>query len=185
MQSEAFWEDEIARMGLPEMPIKMVNLNSEEPIYCEANIYYDLMEKFLKKIGFSQKCMESLWKISLTRNEIVKIRSGKLPENLDVIFKTPIQYGGKLEIENMLLIQTHPFANLIFDFERKQCKKHHEQFIKNQPLYGYDIVPKLFIPDIKDPIFVPAMLGWSSPAGNGSTDRVTQASSSANEGGRE
>lgn len=183
MFSKSFWQDEIGRMGLPEMPIKLVEKKHENPIYCDAKTYYELIKTFLKDIGFSEEGIKSLWGISLTREGIIKIRNEELPENLDVIFKTPLQYGGAVDTDNLLLIQTHPFANKLFDFKRKQCKKYHDKQIKKQTLYGYETPPKMFVPDIKNPVFVPAMMGWSSPAGNGSTDVFTQ--SSSNQGGRE
>ncbi|MBN1783454.1 MAG: hypothetical protein JW812_00625 [Alphaproteobacteria bacterium] len=184
MFSEAFWKDEIARMGLPEMPLQKVSRVSESPTRCVASSYVKLLKSFLKEVGFSHKGMESLWRISLTREGIVKVREQGLPENLDVIFKVPLAYGGKAEIDNMLLIQTHPFSNMIFDFIRKQCKMHHEQSVKEAPLYGYILPPFLFVPAIEESVFVPASLGWASPAGNGSTDRMTEAGASMTSEGR-
>ncbi|MHA1550065.1 MAG: hypothetical protein ACTSXV_01265, partial [Alphaproteobacteria bacterium] len=135
--SEAFWKNEIARMGLPEMPLQAVTKQKENPIYCEPKKYKELQKSFLKKVGFNHEEMQNLWRISLTREGIVQVREGKLPENLNIIFKVPLDYGGKEEIENMLLIQTHPFTDILFRFLRSQCRKHHETEKEKSALYGY------------------------------------------------
>lgn len=185
MFSEAFWRDEFARMGLPEIPLKKVAKTSDVPLVSDPAASISVTKDFLKDVGYSHKGMEDLWRISLTREGILKIRGQSLPENLDVIFKTPLAYGGKAEKDNLLLIQTHPFSNMLFDFMRKQCKMHHEQAIKKPALNGYDLPPFLFVPDLDIQVFVPAALGWTSPAGNSSTDRMTEAGASMVSGGRE
>ncbi|MBN2676075.1 MAG: hypothetical protein JXR30_02365 [Alphaproteobacteria bacterium] len=183
--SFAFWQNEMARMGLPEMPLKDAQKTSENPVFCEPSTYHTLVHAFLKKVGFDHKDMQDLWRISLTREGIIQIREGKLPENLDVIFKVPLDYGGEANMENMLLIQTHPFVDILFKFMREQCKRYHQSEGEKSALYGYKKPPKLFVPDLNRRVFVPAMLGWTSPAGNGATDRMTQAGISIASEGRD
>lgn len=181
--SEAFWRDEIARIGLPEMPLRKAEKTHSHPFLCEQKSYQKLTKEFLQKLGYDHKGMEMLWQISLTRQAIIQVREGHLPENLDIIFKIPLAYGGQIIPENLLLIQSHPFSSLLFQFFRKQCRMFHEQTSKDPPLHGYSLPSHLFVCDIKEPVFIPAFLGWASPNGNAATDRVTQ--SSINFGGRE
>ena len=48
------------------------------------------------------------------------IKKGNLPENYTVHLKYPLEYGGRIDFNNMVFMQTHPYHDLIHAYVDQQ-----------------------------------------------------------------
>lgn len=96
------------------------NLKLKECLFCpqtwgemtKNTAQYQRMRKtFLKFIGYShqKECQE----IGFDDEDIELLKNKKSPENYNTHLKIPLEFGGKLDIENLCLIKTHPLHDQI------------------------------------------------------------------------
>lgn len=73
--------------------------------------YQRMRKTFLKLIGYSdqKECKE----IGFDEEDIELLKNKKSPENYNTHIKIPLEFGGKLDMENLCLIKTHPLHDQI------------------------------------------------------------------------
>lgn len=67
--------------------------------------YYKIRKMFLKMIGYS--CAEECQNLGFSTQEIELMKQGISPENFNTHMKIPTEFGGKLSLDNMALVQTN------------------------------------------------------------------------------
>lgn len=77
-----------------------------------------LKRAFLKEL--TTLYVNDLRSADLSEESIFYLSKGYLPANWTVHLKYPLLYGGKMALDNLVLIQCHPFHELIHDYLNKQ-----------------------------------------------------------------
>lgn len=80
--------------------------------------YQRMRKTFLKLMGYSNQ--EECKKIGFDDEDIELLKNKKSPENYNVHIKIPLEFGGRLDIDNLCLIKTHPLHDYIHRLIEKQ-----------------------------------------------------------------
>ncbi len=73
--------------------------------------YLRMRKTFLKLIGYSAQ--EDCRKIGFDEEDIELLKEKISPENYNTHIKIPLEFGGKLDMNNLCLIKTHPLHDQI------------------------------------------------------------------------
>ena len=73
--------------------------------------YLKIRKTFLKLIGYSAQ--EECKKIGFNKEDIELLKNKISPENYNTHIKIPLEFGGKLDMDNLCLIKTHPLHDQI------------------------------------------------------------------------
>lgn len=170
LKSLEYWRDQIAKIGLPEMPIERVLLADasarwawgEPRAVAQKLLRFAYYEKIpdLAQAGFPIEVVASLGR-------------GEFPENLSVAFKTPAAYGGRLDLANMFLIARYPFREMLDKFYDMQVLEYNHELYGDAP-GALALPPEMFVAAPKGIVFLPALRGFTSAGGNATTDRMTE-----------
>lgn len=117
---QSFWEKLFNEMNFPGMDLMAVsyfNLNGDDLIE-QRNVLKKTTRDFLKLLGYS--FTNDLRSAGVSEEGIFYIKKGKLPENYTVHLKYPLDYGGRIDFDNMVLIQNRPFHDLIHAYIDQQ-----------------------------------------------------------------
>ncbi|MCL2737373.1 MAG: hypothetical protein FWE17_00725 [Alphaproteobacteria bacterium] len=115
-----------------------------------------LRREFMESLDDS---IQELSFLDLSQNDFMDLLRGmRLPENLSVRWRVPLEYGGKLSKDNMFMCPTF-FAGQNMD-----------RFILEQS--GR---PSIWLPNPVKKIYVPTNLITGGPGGNAASDRMTNA----------
>lgn len=117
---QSFWEKLFNEMNFPGMDLMAVsyfNLNGDDLIE-QRNTLKKTTRDFLKLLGYS--FTNDLRSAGVSEEGIFYIKKGKLPENYTVHLKYPLDYGGRIDFDNMVLIQNRPFHDLIHAYIDQQ-----------------------------------------------------------------
>jgi hypothetical protein len=147
----------LADLMMEDMPTREITARLQ-PV--PADWYTQYVQK---RPAFLQSLSDSIQDLSfmnINQDDFLNIMRGdKLPENVTIHLRVPLQYGGKIENDNMFLCPTYPFAVNIDIFMIEQ--------------FGN---PTLFIPDPKKRVYIPTRLTGGGEGGNATTDRLSQLS---------
>ncbi|MCL2369574.1 MAG: hypothetical protein FWC83_02765 [Alphaproteobacteria bacterium] len=121
---------------------------------------------------FMQSLDDSIQELSfldLSKDDFMDLLRGKrLPENLSIKFRIPLEFGGELTMDNLFMCPTF-FAGLNID-----------RFILEQ-----NGKQNIWLPAPAKKVYVPVHLISGGEGGNASSDRMTQSTIQAAMGGRE
>ncbi|MGI5845700.1 MAG: hypothetical protein ACOX7D_00750 [Alphaproteobacteria bacterium] len=117
--------------------------------------YKSLRRDFIRSLSDS---IEEISFLNLSREEFMALIMGyALPENLSLRFRIPLQFGGKLEINNMFMCKTFPHSQNM------------DRFIIEQA--GNKII---WLPNPAKKIYIPAHTTGGGPGGNATSGRLEQ-----------
>ena len=119
-QPQEYWEKLFNNMNFPGMDLMAVtyfNLSMDDVLE-QRKILRKTIQDFLKLIGYNNT--NDLRSAGVSEEGIFYIRKGKLPENYTVHLKYPLEYGGRIDFNNMVFIQNRPFHELIHTYIDKQ-----------------------------------------------------------------
>lgn len=150
LRPKEYWEEILDKMGMTEVPLKEISLiGNPKEVFKDIDLisFRELQKEFLKFcVG---KSLSKLVKANFSRTDVKRMRDGIFPENTSIFFKTPIEYGGEASFDNMFLMKTNPFANIISDFYMEQISIFQtEENSKDVPRQFFTIDPEgyVFIP---------------------------------------
>ncbi len=109
-----FQSENFAGMDLMTAPYHPYTLNELQ----NHQDFLKLRADFLQDL--TQNYLNDLRAAGLSEESIFYMKKGILPANWTVHLKYPLLYGGKLEMENLVLIPEHPFHKLIHTFLNRQ-----------------------------------------------------------------
>lgn len=169
MFDAAYWEEELKKMGLPELPIRAVtrvNLTMDE--IREQNLFLNKIRRdFMKFISYTH--IRPLVRIGLKRIHVEgMMRKGICPPNCMVHLRVPLEYGGKPEFPNLYFMRRRPVDDLLgsfFDMQRGE---------------NGEMPEELFVPNPKDKVLVTMFNGTIGGGGNTSSDRLSELASIMN-----
>lgn len=163
-RSQAFWEQLFNEMNFPGMDLMAVsyfNLSGDDLLEQRLTLK-KMVRDYLKLLG--HKYDNDLRAAGVTEEGIFYIRKGNLPENFTVHLKYPLEYGGRIDFNNMVFMQTHPYHDLIHAYV-------------DQQLIGASgsVRPKqLFVPVPVGKVYVPSS-DFTGSGGKNKQDRSTVA----------
>ncbi len=172
--TENYYRDLIAKLGIPEMPIKKVLFKKDYLSNCPKlyNDFFKISKKLMQFVYYNN--IEDLIGANFSHESIMKMRDGILPENIDIYLKVPFEYGGTIEFSNMFLIKKRPFKDLIDSFIDEQVLTFNRSNGNFNRESGYQYPTELYIPNPKGIIFLPALKGFAGAGGNTSADIMTE-----------
>ena len=137
---------------IPLIPVHPVNTNVSPDWFSK---YRNLCREFMASLTDS---VEELSFLNLSQDEFMGLLMGKrLPDNISIRFRTPLVWGGKLEIKNLFMCRTFPISNNL------------DRFIIEQ--YGNDVI---WMPNPAKKIYVSAHTIGGGDGGNATEDRLSQ-----------
>lgn len=147
----------ISDMGMSDLPLVEIH-PTPCPVAPDWFIRYKhLCHEFMASLTDSA---ETLAFMNLTQDEFMNIIMGHgLPQNISIRFRTPLVWGGKLEIDNMFMCWTFPHS---YNMDR---------FIITQS--GAQTV---WLPNPAQKIYLPAHTAGGGDGGNATEDRLAQIS---------
>lgn len=117
---QAYWEKLFNEMNFPGMDLMAVtyfNLSMDDALE-QRKVLRKTIQDFLKLLGYNNT--NDLRSAGVSEEGIFYIRKGKLPENYTVHLKYPLEYGGRIDFNNMVFIQERPFHELIHTYLDQQ-----------------------------------------------------------------
>ena len=100
----------------------------------------------------------------LSEEAIFYMKKGKIPENYTVHLKYPLEYGGSLDFNNMVLIQDKPFHDMIHSYIDQQLMSPN----------GIEYPSLLYVPVPVGKVYVPFSL-FTGSGGKNKQDRSVYA----------
>lgn len=154
------WNQGIAEKRITELGMDDLPLVQMQP--SQHAISPDWFKKYRKLVHeFAMSLTDSVSELAfmnLAPDDFMDLIMGhRMPENLSVRFRTPLVWGGKLEIENMFLCMTFPHAHNM------------DRFIIEQS--GNDVI---WMPNPAKKVYLPSHMMNGGDGGNATTDRLSQ-----------
>jgi hypothetical protein len=146
----------ITKLGIEDMP-----LIEHRPVPTKIPTdwfprYKKLCKEFIMSLNDS---IETLALMNLSQEEFVNLIMGNaIPENLSIRFRIPLVWGGKLSVDNLFMCKTFPHS---YNMDR---------FLISQS--GNEII---WLPDPATKIYLPVSMMGGGTGGNGTEDRITEA----------
>lgn len=144
-QSQAFWTQLFNEMNFPGMDLMAVsyfNLSLDDLLE-QRNYLRKVSKDFLKLLGYNYA--NDLRSAGVSEEGIFYIKKGLLPENFCIHLKYPTEYGGRIDFNNMVFIQCHPFHDLIHAYIDQQLVGPSGS-LRPKQLYVPVPVGKIYIP---------------------------------------
>lgn len=131
---ESLLQNKISTYDLKNIKLKLIDFQplswEKKHLYSEKQVIE--RKRFLKFIGYShtQECLDA----GLDKNDIDLLKQSISPENYVVHIRIPFDFGGKVSIDNMCLVQTHPLhdqlhALIEYQLEKNFLKHHKKLYI--------------------------------------------------------
>lgn len=119
-KGQAYWENLFNEMNFPGMDLMAVSYFASfnfDQIEQHAQMKR-VMRDFVRLLSYNY--VMDLRSAGLSEEAIFYMKKGKLPENYVVHLKYPLEYGGTLDFNNMVLIQDKPFHDMIHTYIDRQ-----------------------------------------------------------------
>lgn len=153
--NEAIVKKRLADLGIDDMPlteIRPVNTTVSPDWFGK---YRTTVHNFMMTLTDS---VEELSFLNLSQEEFMALLMGKrLPNNMSIRFRTPLIWGGKMDVSNMFMCRTFPISNNL------------DRFIIEQD--GNDTI---WLPNPTKKIYVSAHTIGGGDGGNATEDRLSQ-----------
>ena len=104
--NQSIAEKRISDMKMPDMPLVPIKpqMHTVSPDWFTQ--YKKLCHEFMRSLS---DCVQELALMNLGREEFMDLLMGRaVPNNLSFRFRTPLVWGGKMEIDNMFMCATFP-----------------------------------------------------------------------------
>ncbi len=156
-------QQRISTLGMDDVPLTAITPTATALAPDWFTEYRKLAHQFMESLTDS---VEELAMLNLTQDEFMALIMGRaLPENMSLRFRTPLIWGGKLEIDNMFMCHTFPHS---YNMDR---------FIIEQ-----SGAAQVFLPNPAKKIYVPAHMAGGGAGGNATEDRLSQISAQISAG---
>ncbi len=165
--TQEHYKNLISKLGLPEMPIKKVQLSSIPLHKNYDKDFFKISTQFIKYIAHNN--IGELMNANISFNEIDLMEKGIISKNFTTYLKTPIEYGGSLEFSNIFLTKTFPIKNILNSFLRTQIANYNTE---NKNILKYPTT--IYIPNPTGLIFTPSQSSFTGFGGNTTTDKMTE-----------
>ena len=153
--SQTSAENRIADLGMDDMPIIQIRPTPHIVAPDWFKKYHQLVHEFARSLTDS---IQELAFLNLPQDDFIELITGRhIPENLSIRFRVPLVWGGKLEIKNLFMCMTFPYAHNM------------DRFIIEQS--GNDII---WLPNPAKKIYIPAHMAGGGDGGNATEDRLSQ-----------
>ena len=148
-------EKRIADLGMDDLPLVQVRPIPHPVSQDWFKKYRDLVHEFALSLTDS---VQELAFMNLPQDDFMDLIMGRrMPENLSIRFRTPLVWGGKLELDNMFMCMTFPHSHNM------------DRFIIEQN--GNDVI---WMPNPAKKIYLPAHMMNGGDGGNATSDRLSQ-----------
>ena len=163
-KDQAYWENVFNEMNFPGMDLMAVSyFGSFDADLLERHIQMKrIMRDFIRLLSYNYTM--DLRAAGISEEAIFYMKKGKIPENYVVHLKYPLEYGGSLDFNNMVLIQDKPFHDAIHTYIDKQI-------ISPK---GIEYPPLLYVPVPVGKVYVPFSL-FTGSGGKNKQDRSVYA----------
>ena len=161
--NQSIAEKRISDMKMPDMPLVPIKpqMHTVSPDWFTQ--YKKLCHEFMRSLS---DCVQELALMNLGREEFMDLLMGRaVPNNLSFRFRTPLVWGGKMEIDNMFMCATFPQSQNL------------DRFIIEQS--GNETI---WLPNPKKKIYLPIHSTISGTGGNATADRLSQFAATMNTG---
>lgn len=144
-QNQAYWESLFNDMNFPGMDLMAV------PYYPQQTDDYIAQHKLLNRTirdfvrYLSYHLANDLRSAGVSEEGLFYMKRGQIPENFTVHLKYPLDYGGTIDFNNMVFIQSRPFHELIHLYINKQIIGP-EGLLTPEQLYVPVPVGKVYVP---------------------------------------
>ena len=153
--SQATAENRIADLGMDDLPLEQIRPEPHIVAPDWFKKYHELVHEFARSLTDS---IQELAFMNLPQDDFIDLIMGRrMPENLSVRFRTPLVWGGKLEIDNLFMCMTFPHSHNM------------DKFIIEQS--GNDII---WMPNPAKKVYIPAHMANGGDGGNATEDRLSQ-----------
>lgn len=119
IKSQDYWVDLFQQENFAGMELMSAPYN---PHTINENEFHQKLQQlnriFLKEL--TNQYINDLRSADISEESIFYLSKGILPTNWTVHLKYPLLYGGELNLENLILIQCHPFHELIHKYINQQ-----------------------------------------------------------------
>lgn len=154
------WTDAAAQKRLADLGINDIPLAELRP--ANTNVSSDWFDRYRALCrDFMTSLTDSVTELSflnLPQDEFMALLMGRrLPDNMSIRFRTPLIWGGKMEIANLFMCRTFPVSNNL------------DRFIIEQN--GNDVI---WLPNPVKKIYVSAHTAGGGDGGNATEDRLSQ-----------
>lgn len=153
--TQATAEKRLSELKMPDMQIMAItpHLTHVDPDWYPK--YKNLVREFVRSLS---DCVEELAMMNLGREEFMNLLMGRaIPNNLSLRFKTPLIWGGKVDMENMYMCFTFPHSQNL------------DRFIIEQN--GNE---RVWLPNPAKKIYLPIHSTIAGNGGNAVADRLSQ-----------
>lgn len=148
-------EKRIADLGMDDLPLVCIHPENHPVSPDWFRKYHNLLHEFAVSLTDS---IQELAFMNLPQDDFMDLIMGRrMPNNLSVRFRTPLVWGGKLEIDNMFMCMTFPYSHNM------------DRFIIEQS--GNDVI---WLPNPTKKIYLPAHMMNGGDGGNATSDRLSQ-----------
>ena len=148
-------EKRIADLGMDDLPLVQLGPIPHPVSQATIKKYCDLVHEFALSLTDS---VQELAFMNLPQDDFMDLIMGRrMPENLSIRFRTPLVWGGKLELDNMFMCMTFPHSHNM------------DRFIIEQN--GNDVI---WMPNPAKKIYLPAHMMNGGDGGNATSDRLSQ-----------
>ena len=154
------WSESKAEKRLNELKISDLPIISIRPDITQVSPdwfqkYREICREFMRSLSDS---VQELAMMNLDRDEFMNLLMGReIPDNLSIRFRTPLIWGGKLNVDNLFMCFTFPQSQNI------------DRFIMEQS--GNEII---WLPNPVRKIYMPIHSTISGNGGNAASDRLSQ-----------
>jgi hypothetical protein len=153
-------ERRLADLLLEDMPVMEI---AARPVAVAQDWFVRLRKLRRQLMESLDDSIQELSFLDLPREDFMDLLRGRrLPENLSVRWRVPLEYGGELSVENMFLCPTFFACHNMDRFILEQAGK-----------------PTLWLPNPAKKIYIPTGAILGGPGGNSATDRMTNAFAAA------
>lgn len=149
-------EQRLAALGLDDMPVMEFcpRACAVKPDWFEK--YRQLRHEFMRSL--MSDSIQELAFINLSQDEFQALIMGqRMPANMSLRFRVPLNWGGELAIDNLFMCRTFPHSHNL------------DRFIIEQN--GGE---KIWLPNPAKKVYVPAHTAGGGDGGNATSDRLAQ-----------
>ncbi|MBQ8251102.1 MAG: hypothetical protein IJY92_04230 [Alphaproteobacteria bacterium] len=163
-KDQSYWENLFNEMNFPGMDLMAVSyFGAMDSNLLERHIQMKrIIRDFVRLLSYNY--VMDLRAAGLSEEAIFYMKKGIIPENYVVHLKYPLEYGGSLDFNNMVLIQDKPFHDTIHSYIDKQI-------ISPK---GIEYPPLLYVPVPVGKVYVPFSL-FTGSGGKNKQDRSVYA----------
>ena len=168
-----YWQDLFNQMNFPGMDLMAVNKDNNyvlDPLE-EHKIFQEKIVQFLKLLATEN--VNDLRTAGISESSIFAMEKGLAPVNWTVHLKYPLAYTGRVDFDNMVLIQIQPFHEDIHQFINKQILSK----------AGVARPEELYIPVPSGRVYIPMSGSFGGAGGGKAAAQISSNSGNAN-GGR-